>query len=170
MALAECKDKSGKYGYDRKVKSTTNLRANWKEKKEMSKSFAQRARIISFMIVATLMLAACGGAGASASNKLVDVQVTLSEFKIESSQATFSVGTPYHFVIKNAGTVAHDWMIMPRGATDTTKALIAVSDTELTPGTTVTRDFTFSQAGDLEFACHVTGHYEAGMKLDIVVK
>ena len=59
---------------------------------------------------------------------------------------------------------------MPRGATDTTKALIAMSDNDLTPGATVSHDFIFSQAGNLEFACHLTRHYEAGMKLGIVVK
>jgi uncharacterized cupredoxin-like copper-binding protein len=37
------------------------------------------------------------------------------------------------------------------------------------PGTTVTREFTFTQTGDFEFACHVSGHYEAGMLLPITV-
>jgi uncharacterized cupredoxin-like copper-binding protein len=82
----------------------------------------------------------------------------------------FSVGTPYHFVIKNTGAVAHDWAIMPRGDLDVSHALISVQSTELAPGTTVTRDYTFTQPGDLEFACHVTGHYEAGMHTAIAVK
>jgi uncharacterized cupredoxin-like copper-binding protein len=38
------------------------------------------------------------------------------------------------------------------------------------PGTTVTREFTFTQAGDFEFAYRVPGHYEAGMLLPITVQ
>jgi uncharacterized cupredoxin-like copper-binding protein len=80
------------------------------------------------------------------------------------------VGAPYRFVIANKGALAHDWMIMPPGEQDESKALIKVEDTDLQPNQTVTRDFTFTQAGDLEFACHVKGHYEAGMHSPITVK
>lgn len=39
-------------------------------------------------------------------------------------------------------------------------------------GTTKTVDYTFTQSepqGQLEFACHLPGHYEAGMKLAVTV-
>jgi len=45
-----------------------------------------------------------------------------------------------------------------------------VGEAELPPGTIVTREFTFTQTGDFEFACHVSGHYEAGMLLPITVQ
>ena len=133
----------------------------------MSKSL-----VLSFALViaAALALSACGGATTQVAQKPVDVQITLTEFKIESSVTDFTVGTPYHFVIANKGTLAHDWMIMPSGEQDETKALVKVEDTDLQPNKTVTRDFTFTQAGDLEFACHVKGHYEAGMHTPITVK
>jgi len=44
---------------------------------------------------------------------------------------------------------------------------------ELTPGATKSFDYTFNEtapAGTLEFACHIPGHYEAGMNLPITVK
>jgi len=56
--------------------------------------------VISLMIVATLVLAACGGA-ALATGKPVNVQVTLTDFKINSSLTTFTTGVPYHFVVTN---------------------------------------------------------------------
>jgi uncharacterized cupredoxin-like copper-binding protein len=59
---------------------------------------------------------------------------------------------------------------MPRGDMDTSHALISVPSTELAPGATATRDYTFTKSGDLEFACHLTGHYEAGMHAPITVK
>ncbi|MDP1715729.1 MAG: hypothetical protein Q8L41_13390 [Anaerolineales bacterium] len=44
---------------------------------------------------------------------------------------------------------------------------------ELPLGATVSFDYTFTEpasAGSLEFACHVEGHYEAGMKQSIIVR
>jgi uncharacterized cupredoxin-like copper-binding protein len=52
-------------------------------------------------------------------------------------------------------------------------ALAHISEEELQPGTTQTTDYTFTEADaskQLEFACHVPGHYEAGMVLPITVK
>ena len=121
-----------------------------------------------FLAVLILTLSAC--AGAATPKAPVEVQVTLTEFKFDSSLTTFSVGTPYHFVLNDKGTLAHDWMIMPQGETDENKALVKVEDTDLQPGATVTKDFTFTQPGNYEFACHVKGHYEAGMVLKIVAK
>jgi len=133
----------------------------------MSRSFVLS---VALLVVTAFVVSACGGTTASSGKQPVDVQVTLTEFKIDSSVTDFTVGTPYHFIVTNKGTVAHDWMIMPQGEQDASKALIKVADTDLQPGKTVTRDFTFTQAGGLEFACHVAGHYEAGMHTSITVK
>jgi uncharacterized cupredoxin-like copper-binding protein len=103
-------------------------------------------------------------------NAPVAVQITLSEFSIESSLTTFTTGTRYRFVIKNAGVIPHEWAIMPRGEKDDTKALIEVEQAKLPKDASLSREFTFTQAGNLEFACHVPGHWEAGMKLPITVK
>ena len=125
---------------------------------------------VTLVIVAAFALSACGSPPAQATKKPVDVQITLTEFKIESSVTDFTVGTPYHFVITNKGALAHDWMIISSGEQDEDKALVKVEDTDLQPNMTVTRDVTFTQAGSLEFACHVKGHYEAGMHTPITVK
>jgi uncharacterized cupredoxin-like copper-binding protein len=140
------------------------------EVQEMFRPLRQYAPFAVLVIITALALTACGGTSAQASNKPATVQVTLSEFKIESSQTTFSTGTPYTFVIKNAGTIPHEWEIMPRGEKDVAKALFRVEQGDLQPGATVTREFTFKQAGNYEFSCLLPGHYEAGMVLPIVVK
>jgi uncharacterized cupredoxin-like copper-binding protein len=145
----------------------------------MFKKFRQFTSIIMLMVIATLALAACNSAAAQPPQKPVEVQVTLTEFKITSSQTTFSTGVPYHFVVTNKGTVNHEFMIMPpvSGTVSPEQvqklALAGISGDELTPGATKTLDYTFTQpapAGKLEFACHLPGHYEAGMHLSIVVK
>jgi uncharacterized cupredoxin-like copper-binding protein len=130
------------------------------------------------LVVATLVLTACGGP------KATEVKVTLKEFGIESSVTDFRTGVPYRFVVTNAGAVEHEIMLMPPVATDsmgmrmnmedmdkTALAMIPASD--LPTGATASFDYTFTEAasqGSLEFACHTPGHYEMGMKLPITVK
>lgn len=111
-----------------------------------------------------------------------EVQITLTEFSIESSVTMFKVGQPYRFVVTNEGTTEHELMIMPpltEGEMGMEMheldemALAMIPEEDLPAGATATLDFTFEEAapaGELEFACHVPGHYEAGMKLPIVVE
>ncbi len=136
----------------------------------MPKSLLKIGSWMAIAMVALTLAACAGSASGAAANTSAPVQITLSEFKIDSSLTTFAMNTPYHFVIKNTGSAAHEWTIMPRGETDVSKALVKVGQDRLTPGTTVTQDFTFTKPGQYEFACHVPGHYEAGMKLEIVVQ
>jgi hypothetical protein len=130
----------------------------------------QRILGITALLAVALLVGACGSAGGQSSGSLTDVQITLSEFKIESPQTTFTTGTPYQFVIKNEGTISHDWAIMPRRETDASQALLKVDEDELPPSATVMREFTLAEAGDFELACHLPGHYEAGMLLPISVQ
>jgi uncharacterized cupredoxin-like copper-binding protein len=146
----------------------------------VSKSFQHIARFVPLMVLAVAVLAACGGGGAASGGGPVQVQVTLTDFKIDSSLTTFSVGVPYHFVVTNKGAVAHEFAIMPpeqgTQGSDTqlpSTALAGILGKDLTPGATKTLDYTFTQAapaGSLEFACHLPGHYEAGMHTPIVVQ
>jgi hypothetical protein len=111
----------------------------------MSKSFQHVARFIPLMVLAVALLAACGGGGNAASGgSPVQVQVTLTDFKIDSSLTTFSVGVPYHFVVTNKGAVAHEFVIMPpeQGAQGSetqlpSTALAGILGKDLTPGTTL---------------------------------
>ncbi len=129
-----------------------------------------------FLIAFSAILVACGGNSAPSGSQ--DVQVTLSEYKITSSMNAFVPGTSYHFVVTNQGQVPHEFMIMPMGMSmqgmsmdDMHKIALTMID-NLAPGETRTIDFTFpsSTSGQhLEFACHLPGHYEAGMKLPVMV-
>ena len=138
-----------------------------------------RAFLKFFAVVVLLaLLAGCGGTAGS--NQPVDVQVTATDFAFQSSLTTFKVGVPYHFVVVNKGKVPHEFMIVkpiPAGQMDMEQmdnlALAHIEADDLQPGQTATVDYTFKQAypeGTMEFACHLPGHYEAGMKLPIIVK
>jgi len=130
--------------------------------------------VVSILLV---VLPACNG---SADATPISVQVTLTEFGVESSLTDFQVGVPYHFEITNAGSIAHEFMIAPPAEPGTTdmeaidaSALVAIEEDELPVGTTQTVDYTFTDADaqlQLEFSCHIEGHYEAGMKLPITVQ
>jgi uncharacterized cupredoxin-like copper-binding protein len=133
-----------------------------------------------FALLFTLLLVvltACGGSTAPAGPQ--QVQVTLSEFKITSSVTAFSPGTSYHFVVTNNGKITHEFMIMPMGMymehmsmDEMHKIALYMFDT-VAPGETKTFDYTFNQSlggQNFEFACHLPGHYEAGMRLPVRFK
>jgi uncharacterized cupredoxin-like copper-binding protein len=146
----------------------------------MRYSYSRKAGLlVSILLLAAIGLAACGGSASGAAPKPVDVTVTLTEFKIESSLTDFKVGVPYHFIVTNSGTVAHEFRIMPPSNGTITQdeaqqtTLASISSADLTPGSTKTLDYTFKQAapaGALELACHTPGHYEAGMHVAITVE
>lgn len=135
---------------------------------------------ISFVVVLAVALAACGGAASPTPSGPLEVKVTLTDFKVESSLTEFKVGVPYHFVVTNKGAVAHEIMLMPVVAADSgmtmeemdKMALAMIEEDDMPGGATESFDVTFTEpaaAGQLELACHVPGHYEAGMKLPITV-
>ncbi len=102
------------------------------------------------------------------SGAATDVKVTATDFRYDASQTRFVAGQTYHFVVSNLSSNTHDWVIAPRGASED-DALIMVEDSDFQPGDAFTKDFTFPKAGNYEIACHVPGHYEAGMVLPITV-
>jgi uncharacterized cupredoxin-like copper-binding protein len=130
-----------------------------------------------------LAITGCGAKTAAASSKTsqssgpTTVTIALTEFKITSSLSTFKVGTPYHFVVTNSGTATHELMVMPTAkgtaSEDERDASELFEISELDPGQSGTKDFTFTAAapaGVLEMACHVPGHYESNMRLAITVQ
>ena len=106
------------------------------------------------------------------------VQITLADNTITSTLTSFKVGVPYTFIIQNKGRHEHNFNIAPPvegadGYADAlSKALLAVDETQITPGGSTGANFTFpsSAAGaKLEFNCLIRRHYEDGMRLAITV-
>jgi len=136
-------------------------------------------KLFGVLIITILFLTACGAQGGAKT-----VNLTLTDYAIESSQTSFETGVLYHFVVTNKGDSNHEIMIMPPLTEDQMSmnmdmeemdkmALAMIEEDELVPGKTMTLDYTFTEpapAGTLEFACHSSGHYEQGMKLPITVK
>lgn len=139
---------------------------------------AFRHMLVLPILLFFVALSACSGGPPES----VEVQVEANEFSFESSITEFEVGVPYRFVVASIGQLEHEFMIMPPSSEDATTmdmeeldemALAMIPEDELPAGATKTVEYTFTEAapaGELEFACHVPGHYEAGMKLPIVVR
>lgn len=98
-----------------------------------------------------------------------EVAVTMSEFAFASSSQTFQAGVPYRFVLRNTGSLPHEWAVVPSGARDESALLIEVEEEDLPPGATVVQTFTFPAPGNYDFSCFMAGHYDSGMKLPITV-
>lgn len=143
--------------------------------------------IFSALLLVVVLLTACGGTktGTSApSPNARTVNVTLADFTIAASETTFTTGQTYHFVVANKGKTNHEFMTMPMtamggmnmGTVSMEKmdkmALFMIDASQLPPGATKTIDYTFQEpagSGQLEFDCHVSGHYKLGMHLPITV-
>jgi uncharacterized cupredoxin-like copper-binding protein len=128
-------------------------------------------------VLLILFLVACGGGGTTAAPQ--SVQITENEYTITSSISTFTAGTPYHFVVKNAGHATHEFMIMPKDEGSMGGMLMdhmdgtALAKTgDINVGETKTVDYTFPDSikgTHPQLVCYMSGHYDKGMKLDISV-
>lgn len=144
-----------------------------------------RLQRVVLLIVATVVVVSCARqqqpaqAPAPPVEGNVEVTVTLTDFKIEASQTQFVTGTRYRFVVTNRGAINHEFMVTPpmMGGMSMEKmhemALLEIEEDEFPPGATKTIDYVFTEpaaGAKFEFACHVEGHYEADMRLPIVLK
>jgi uncharacterized cupredoxin-like copper-binding protein len=106
------------------------------------------------------------------------VEVTLADNTINSNVTSFKTGVPYTFVIMNNGRHEHNFNIAPPVAVAggyaeaLAQALLAVDETQIPPGSSITVEFTFpdgAAGSDLEFSCLIRRHYEDGMWQKITV-
>jgi uncharacterized cupredoxin-like copper-binding protein len=106
------------------------------------------------------------------------VEILLTDNVIRSSVSSFETGVSYDFVITNNGRHEHNFNVAPPVslaggyAEALAQALLAVDETQIPPGSSVTVEFTFPQSSagaTLEFSCLIRRHYEDGMRQDITV-
>jgi uncharacterized cupredoxin-like copper-binding protein len=93
--------------------------------------------------------------------------ITMTDaLKFDPATEPVAPGETVSFVLLNAGTATHEFQVGPEaGVADNKvdgKTVLEVAD--ITAGQVAELTYTFQATGAFAFACHVPGHYEAGMK------
>lgn len=123
------------------------------------------------LFVLALLVVACGGGeetDAFGGESAMTVDVSLTEFAIDTDTTAYPVGVPVTFNITNDGVLEHNFIIEPLGTEDEPLNEGAKLES-IQPGETATITFTFDENGDFQLGCHIPGHYEAGMVTEISV-
>ena len=127
----------------------------------------RRLFVLAISVMALELLSACGK---DSDLPATTVNVRLQEFKIESSVTSFESGKPYAFVVENRGSLKHEFMMTEMGGSHNMGVMMDIGEDMMGPGMVQTKKFTFNKSGEVEFACHLPGHYEGGMKLSVMVR
>src|SRR5262249_19458752 len=121
-------------------------------------------RLLSCGVLALVCGLLFAGVAALASSNTASV--TESDFKVELSTDALPAGTPITFTITNKGPSKHELVLEKAGSDD--KPLVfngkGQEAEDIEPGTRRTVEWTIPEAGQYQLACHLPGHYEAGMK------
>ena len=110
--------------------------------------------------------------------------VALDTMRFEPPAVTVKAGSVVKFVVTNKGQIPHAWSIdTVEGQKEHEEGMRDVPMSEmmthmngepngfvLKPGETKTLTWTFTGDGDVEFACHIPGHYPAGMRGSIRIE
>jgi len=105
----------------------------------------------------------------------VCVGVIEGDFYVRPQRTTFQVGQPYLFAVGNEGAAVHEFVIEPAGKVDEPLEADANGEEreseieDIAPGETAELEWTFTEPGRYQFACHIPGHFEAGMVIEVEV-
>jgi len=116
-------------------------------------------------------------------DRVVEIEA-LDAMRFDPPMITVAPGSVIKFVVTNKGEIPHSWSIDTRAEQVEHEEgmegmpmenMMGHMDGEpngfvLKPGETKTLTWTFTKGGDIEYACHLPGHYGAGMHGQVMVK
>lgn len=107
------------------------------------------------------------------------IQIRMLDIRFEPTTLTVQAGDTVKFEIANQGALEHEFLLADASeqvehekevqAMPTMK-MDHINGVSVAPGKSATLTWTFTQPGDLEYGCHVPGHFAAGMVGQLVVK
>ncbi len=115
--------------------------------------------VVAALVVAAMVLTACGGSSAGSGGGSQNITVTATEFKFDPATITVKAGDKVTLTLNNKGTLEHTF-VQP----DLNINLKAAA------GQSASTTFTATKAGSYQVVCDVPGHKEAGMVGTIVVQ
>ena len=142
-------------------------------------------RAVAAAFAAGLVTAACGGSGGGAgagggssaagaaggSFAGQTVEMSMVDLAFEPPAVAVKAGTAVRFDFRNEGSVAHEALFGDEPTQQAyEKGKAKRVGVEVVPGRTKTFVHTFDRPGPLVIGCHVSGHYQAGMKARLTVE
>jgi uncharacterized cupredoxin-like copper-binding protein len=125
---------------------------------------------------------------ATPAGEAICVGVIEGEYFVRPELTTFQVGQTYIFAVGNEGQEVHEFVIEPAGSEEEAalEAEEGAEDDEdaedeengeereaeiedIAPGQTAELEWTFTEPGDFQFACHLLDHYQRGMVVEVEV-
>ena len=144
-----------------------------------------RRRWLIAAVAAALVVAGAGYGGAALLGGEPDrpalgpgdatVEVDVEHSLFSPAELRVVEGTRVRFVVANGDPINHELIVGPpsvhaRHARGTEAEHPSIpGEVSVGPGGTAVTTFRFDDAGTFEFACHLPGHYEFGMRGDVVV-
>jgi uncharacterized cupredoxin-like copper-binding protein len=124
------------------------------------------------LLLAPLLFAACSGAK---SDSLQTAAVNINHSRFDPGDFHFRPGSTVRFVIHNADPIDHEFilgdaLVQNRHENGTEKKHGAVpGEVSVPAGETRTTRYTFTSRGPLIIGCHLPGHYNYGMRAEVIV-
>lgn len=103
---------------------------------------------------------------------------TLDSMRYDQSRMQVRAGETVRFIVHNPGKLPHEFALGSLEEQQEHAVMMAAhpdmqhheaNTLSLAPGETRELVWQFGKAGKLEIACHLPGHYEAGMKAEVIV-
>ncbi len=107
------------------------------------------------------------------------IALSATDIKFTPTQITVAAGETVKFEIANDGKLDHEFVLGSAEeqvehdkemATMAGMTMTHINGVSVAPGRTGTLIWTFTKAGTLQYACHVPGHYAAGMVGQLTIK
>ena len=116
---------------------------------------------------------ACGSPGDSAdATTTIEVAAT-DELAFEPSSVEVEAGETVTFVVTNSGKLPHEFVLGDESYQASQSEHMdeehGANAVHMSAGDTQELTWTFTEAGSLEFACHIDDHYQGGMRGKISV-
>ncbi|MGH2807660.1 MAG: cupredoxin domain-containing protein, partial [Actinomycetota bacterium] len=108
-------------------------------------------------------------------DRTVEVVAT-EDLKFDPPALEVTDGETITFEVTNDTSIPHEFVLGDEAYQDSHEAAMAEgmdhedNGVSLEPGATEEVTWTFSEAGEVLYACHVAGHYDAGMKGTVTVE